>query len=59
MGHANDFHDMGDTKRGRERKGKVKEEQLRRKEVKRTLEADDEMPEIEDEEIEIDADLEE
>ncbi|MFW6003400.1 MAG: hypothetical protein ACOCPT_03155 [Halanaeroarchaeum sp.] len=50
---------MGDTKRGRERKGKVKEEQLRRTEVKRTLEADDEMPEIEDEEIEIDADLEE
>ncbi|MGM0398634.1 MAG: hypothetical protein ACQEQY_06525 [Halobacteriota archaeon] len=50
---------MGDTKRGRERKGMVKEEQLRRKEVKRTLEADDEMPEIEDEEIEIDADLEE
>lgn len=51
---ANDPHGMGDTKRGRERKGKVKEEQLRRKEVKRTLEADEEMPEIEDDEIDID-----
>ncbi|MFW5919021.1 MAG: hypothetical protein ACOCSF_02350 [Halanaeroarchaeum sp.] len=46
---------MGDTKRGRERKGKVKEEQLRQTEVKRTLEADEEMPEIEDEEIDLDA----
>lgn len=54
MGHANEWHDMGDTKRGRERKGKVKEEQLRRKEVRRTLEADEEMPELEDEEIELD-----
>lgn len=44
---------MGDTKRGRERKGKVKEEQLREKEVERTLEADEEMPEIEDDEIDI------
>ncbi|WP_186007739.1 hypothetical protein [Halanaeroarchaeum sulfurireducens] len=44
---------MGDTKRGRERKGKVKEEQLRREEVKRTLEADEEMPEAEEEEIDI------
>lgn len=42
---------MGDTKRGRERKGKVKEEQLREKEVKRTLEADEEMPDVEDEEL--------
>lgn len=46
---------MGDTKRGRERKGKVKEEQLREKEVERTLEADEEMPEIEDDEIDIDS----
>ena len=44
---------MGDTKRGRERKGKVKEEQLRREEVKRTLEADEAMPEAEEEEIDI------
>lgn len=46
---------MGDTKRGRERKGKVKEEQLREKEVERTLEADEEMPEVEDEEIDLGA----
>ena len=44
---------MGDTKRGRERKGKVKEEQLREKEVKRTLEADEEMPDVEAEELDL------
>ena len=54
MPHANHFHAMGDTKRGRERKGNVKEEQLRREEVKRTLEADEEMPEMDDEEIDLD-----
>ena len=53
MPYANYFHAMGDTKRGRERKGKVKEEQLRREEVKRTLEADEEMPEMDDEEIDL------
>lgn len=46
---------MGDTKRGRERKGKVKREQLREKMVERTLEADEEMPDLEDDEIDIDA----
>lgn len=41
---------MGDTKRGRERKGKDKREQLRRHEISQTLSADDEPPEPEDEE---------
>ena len=36
---------MGDTKRGRERKGKVKREQLRRREISETLSADEEPPE--------------
>lgn len=38
---------MGDTKRGRERKGKDKREQLRRHEIDRSLEAPDEPPESE------------
>lgn len=44
---------MGDTKRGRERKGKDKREQRFRREVERTLEADEEMPDLEQDEIEI------
>ncbi|MFB6081907.1 MAG: hypothetical protein ABEJ67_03705 [Halanaeroarchaeum sp.] len=44
---------MGDTKRGRERKGKDKREQLHRREVRRTLEADEEMPDVEEEEIDL------
>ncbi len=55
-------HTMGDTKRGRERKGKKKMEQRRRRELKRTLDADDEMPDIYDEDelvdIDVDVDLE-
>lgn len=50
-------HGMGDTKRGRERKGQKKREQLREREVERTLEATDEpaeAPELPDEEIEFD-----
>ncbi|MFB6093551.1 MAG: hypothetical protein ABEJ77_01230 [Halanaeroarchaeum sp.] len=45
---------MGDTKRGRERKGEKKAEQLRRKELQKTLEADEEMPDMEEEEIDLD-----
>ena len=45
---------MGDTKRGRERKGKVKREQQFRREVEETLEADEEMPEMDEEEIDLD-----
>jgi len=44
---------MGDTKRGRERKGKDKREQQRLREVERTLTADDEMPDPEDEELDL------
>ncbi|MFB6124603.1 MAG: hypothetical protein ABEJ59_01425 [Halanaeroarchaeum sp.] len=44
---------MGDTKRGRERKGAKKREQLTRREVEKTLTADDEMPTPEDEEIDL------
>lgn len=46
---------MGDTKRGRERQGQKKREQLRNREVERTLEATDEpseAPELPDDEIE-------
>lgn len=45
---------MGDTKRGRERQGQKKREQLRMREVERTLEATDEpseAPELPDDEI--------
>jgi len=49
---------MGDTKRGRERNGKKKREQLRSREVERTLEATNEPaepPEFpEEEEIDLD-----
>lgn len=41
------FHPMGDTKRGRERKGKDKREQLRRHEIDQSLQAEDEPPESE------------
>jgi hypothetical protein len=50
-------HSMGDTKRGRERKGQKKREQLREREVERTLEATDDAadpPEFpDDEEIDL------
>jgi hypothetical protein len=50
---------MGDTKRGRERKGMKKMEQRRQRELERTLTADDEMPEIYDEDdVEIDVEAE-
>lgn len=39
---------MGDTKRGRERKGKDKREQLRHKEIEESLDADEEPPEPEE-----------
>jgi len=45
-------HGMGDTKRGRERKGQKKREQLREHDVERTLEATDEPPEPVEDEIE-------
>lgn len=47
---------MGDTKRGRERQGQKKREQLRQREVERTLETStdpSEAPELPDEEIEV------
>ncbi|GGL63106.1 hypothetical protein [Halocalculus aciditolerans] len=44
---------MGDTKRGRERKGTVKREQRLEAEVHRELDASDEPPEPEDDELEI------
>ncbi|NIB98811.1 hypothetical protein [Halobacterium sp. R2-5] len=47
---------MGDTKRGRERQGQKKREQLRQREVERTLETEidpSEAPELPDEDIEI------
>ena len=55
---------MGDTKRGRERKGKVKREQLRRREITETLSADEEPPEPEElppeiDDVEIEFDVEE
>lgn len=43
---------MGDTKRGRERKGRKKREQLRRHEIDETLDAEEEPPEPDDDEIE-------
>jgi hypothetical protein len=43
---------MGDTKRGRERQGQKKREQLRRQEVERTLEADETPPDPQEDEIE-------
>lgn len=54
-GDENVPHTMGDTKRGRERKGMKKMEQRQQRELERTLTADDEMPDIYDEEtVEID-----
>ena len=51
--HANPSHTMGDTKRGRERKGQKKREQQRRQEIEETLDAEEEPPDPEtDEEIE-------
>lgn len=47
---------MGDTKRGRERKGKVKRQQRRRREVERALEHRDE--DLDFEELYEDAELE-
>lgn len=44
---------MGDTKRGRERKGTIKREQRLEREVYRELNASEEPPESEDEELEI------
>ncbi|WP_435097825.1 hypothetical protein [Halarchaeum sp. P4] len=44
---------MGDTKRGRERKGMGKRQQRREREVYRTLRADEEPPEPEDSELSI------
>lgn len=44
---------MGDTKRGRERKGRVKREQRRMRDARRELEASDEPPEPEDDELSI------
>lgn len=46
-------HGMGDTKRGRERKGQKKREQLRQRELERTLEASDEPPEPVEEDIDL------
>ena len=42
---ANESQDMGDTKRGRERKGEKKREQLIEQEISTTLGADEEPPE--------------
>jgi len=44
---------MGDTKRGRERKGRGKRQQRREREVYRELRADEEPPESDDGEISI------
>ncbi|MGB9963760.1 hypothetical protein [Halobacterium sp. CBA1126] len=47
---------MGDTKRGRERQGQKKREQLRERDVERTLETavdPSEAPELPDEDLEI------
>jgi len=47
---------MGDTKRGRERQGQKKREQLREREVQRTLETDidpSEAPELPDGDLEV------
>jgi len=44
---------MGDTKRGRERKGKDKREQLNERDISQTLSADEEPPEPEEEEIDL------
>ncbi|MFB6114559.1 MAG: hypothetical protein ABEJ58_10720 [Halodesulfurarchaeum sp.] len=41
---------MGDTKRGRERKGKKKKEQLRRRDIDHALDASEEPPEPETQE---------
>lgn len=46
---------MGDTKRGRERKGKDKREQQRRHEIEETLDAEEEPPESGEEEIDFGA----
>ena len=43
---------MGDTKRGRERQGQKKREQLREQEVERTLTASDDPPDPQEDEIE-------
>jgi hypothetical protein len=45
-------HGMGDTKRGRERQGQKKREQLREQEVERTLTASDDPPDPQEDEIE-------
>jgi len=44
---------MGDTKRGRERKGRGKLEQRREREVYRELHADEEPPELDEAELRI------
>jgi hypothetical protein len=46
---------MGDTKRGRERKGEKKREQLIEQEISTTLGADEEPPEPEDAVPEVDS----
>jgi hypothetical protein len=43
---------MGDTKRGRERQGQKKREQLRERELQRTLEASEQPPDPQEDEIE-------